>query len=89
MTNGLRTAEERLETHSDTPGGEPVRRRRPGGLRTRPARRGKSDSERFFVNTFADWVGYKEVVMNDIKAWVDAHIPAVRSAVIDGGLAGA
>jgi acylglycerol lipase len=30
----------------------------------------------------------KEVVMNDIKAWVDAHIPAVRSAVIDGGLAG-
>jgi len=27
--------------------------------------------------------------MNDIKAWVDAHIPAVRSAVIDGGLAGA
>ena len=30
----------------------------------------------------------KEIVMADIKSWVDAHIPAVRSAVIGGGLAG-
>jgi alpha-beta hydrolase superfamily lysophospholipase len=30
----------------------------------------------------------KEVVMNDIKAWVDAHIPALRSVAIGGGVAG-
>jgi len=30
----------------------------------------------------------KEVVMSDIKAWVDAHIPALRSVTIGGGVAG-
>ena len=30
----------------------------------------------------------KEVVMNDVKAWVDAHIPAVRSALVGGDVAG-
>lgn len=30
----------------------------------------------------------KEVVMTDIKAWVDAHIPALRSVAIGGGIAG-
>ena len=30
----------------------------------------------------------KEVVMRDIKAWVDAHIPALRSVTIGGGVAG-
>ena len=30
----------------------------------------------------------QEVVMSDIKAWVDAHIPALRSVTIGGGVAG-
>jgi alpha-beta hydrolase superfamily lysophospholipase len=30
----------------------------------------------------------KEVVMSDIKAWVDAHIPALRSVAIGRGVAG-
>jgi len=30
----------------------------------------------------------KEVVMNDITAWVDAHIPAMRGVAIEGGVAG-
>ena len=30
----------------------------------------------------------KEVVMSDIKAWVDAHVPALRSVAIGGGVAG-